>query len=149
MRERVIVLVTNVHIVKDGFSSSHVQIWDPDYEEGWVSKIWCFWTMVLEKTFEIARRSNQLILKEINPKYSLKGLMLKLQYSGPLIWRADLWEKTLMLGKIEGKRRRRWRRMRSSDDWLNGHDFEQTQGVNGQESLVCCSSWSLKELDMT
>ena len=64
--------------------------------------------MVLEKTFEIARRSNQLILKEINPKYSLKGLMLKLklQYFGHLMQRADSLEKTLILGKIEGRRRR-------------------------------------------
>ena len=65
-----------------------------------------------------ARRSNQSILKENNPKYSLEGLMLKLklQYSGHLIWRASSLEKTLMLGKIEGRRRRWWRRKR----WLHG-----------------------------
>ena len=65
-----------------------------------------------------ARRSNQSILKEINPEYSLEELMLKLklQYFGHLIWTADSLEKTLMLGKIEGKRRRGWQRMRRLDD---------------------------------
>ena len=63
-----------------------------------------------------ARRSNQSILKEINPEYSLEGLMLKLQYSGHLMRRADSLEKTLMLGKIESKRRREQQRMR----WLDG-----------------------------
>ena len=64
------------------------------------------------------RRSNQSILKEISPGYSLEGLMLKLklQYFGHLMWRADSFEKTLMLGKIEGRRRRGWQRMR----WLDG-----------------------------
>ena len=65
--------------------------------------------MVLEKTLESpldCRRSNQSILKEINPEYSLEGLMLKLQYFGHLMRTADLLEKTLMLGKIEGRRRR-------------------------------------------
>ena len=63
-----------------------------------------------------ARRSNQSILKEINPEYSLEGLMLKLQYFGHLMRRADSLEKTLMLGKIEGRRRSRWQKMR----WLDG-----------------------------
>ena len=85
------------------------------------SKNWCFWTVVLEKTLEspwTARRSNQSILKEISPEYSLEGLMLKLkhQYFGHLKWRTDSLEKTLMLRKIEGSRRRGWLRMR----WLDG-----------------------------
>ena len=63
-----------------------------------------------------ARRPNQLILKEINPEYSLEGLMVKLQYFGHLIERADLLEKTLMLGEIEGKRRRGQQRLRWLDD---------------------------------
>ena len=74
----------------------------------------------LEVSWEtwIAWRSSQLILKEINPEYSLEGLMLKLklQYFGHLMWKADLLEKTLMLGKIEGRQRRGWQRMR----WLDG-----------------------------
>ena len=69
-------------------------------------KLWC-WRRLLRVT-QNARRSNQSILKEINPEYSLEGLMLKLklQYTGHLMWRTNLLEKTLILGKIEGKRRR-------------------------------------------
>ena len=73
--------------------------------------------MVLERLFRVpwtARRLNQSILKEINPEYSLEGLMLK-PYFSHLTQRADSLEKTLMLGKTEGKRRRRWQRMRRSD----------------------------------
>ena len=85
------------------------------------AKNWCFWTVVLEKTLESPldwMRSNQSILKENSPEYSLAGLMLKLklQYFGHLMWRTDLFEKTPMLGKIEGGRRRGWQRIR----WLDG-----------------------------
>ena len=103
-----------------GFSSSQVWMWELDYKESWAPKKWCFWTVVLEKTLEspwIARKSNQSILKEISPEYSLEGLMLKLklQHFGHLMWRIDSYEKTLMPGKIEGRRRREWQRMR----WLD------------------------------
>ena len=77
-------------------------------------ELWC-WRRLLSVPWT-ARRSNQFILKEISPEYSLEGLMLKLQYFGHLMQRADLFEKTLMLGKIEGGRRRDWQRMR----WLDG-----------------------------
>ena len=101
-----------------GFSSSHVWIWELDHKEGWAPKNWRYWTVVLEKTLLrvpwTARRSNQSILKEINPEYSLEGLMLKLQHSGHLMWRPDSLEMTLMLGKIEGRRRKGQQRMR----WL-------------------------------
>ena len=100
-----------------GFSSGHVWMWELDYKECWVPKNWWFWTVVLEKTLEspwTARRSNQSILKEISPGCSLEGMMpkLKLQYFGHLMQRADSFEKTLMLGKIEGMRRRGWHKMR-------------------------------------
>ena len=96
-------------------------MWELDYKESWAPKNWCFWTVVLEKTLESplsARRSNQSILKEISPEYSLERLMLKLklQYFGPLMWRTDSLEKTLILGKIEGRRRRGQQRIR----WLDG-----------------------------
>ena len=95
-----------------GFSSSHVWMWELDYKESWPPKIWCFWTMVLEKTFE-----SPLDCKEIKPIHP-KGLLLKLKlwYFGHLMWRADSLEKTLMLGKIESRRRRGQQRMR----WLDG-----------------------------
>ena len=99
-----------------------------------------------------ARRSNQSIVKEISPGCSLEGLMLKLklQYFGHLMRRTDSFEKTLVLGKIEGRREMGRQRMR----WLNGipdsmdMEFEQVLGVDeGQGSLVCCSPWHCKKLD--
>ena len=74
-----------------------------------------------------ARRSNQSILKEVNPEYSLEELLLNLQYFGHLMQRTDSLEKTLMLGKTEGRKRRGWQRMRWMVGWhhrLNGHEFE-------------------------
>ena len=90
-----------------------------------------------------ARRSNQLILKEMNPEYSLEGLMLKLklQYFGLLMRRADLLEKILMLGKIESRRRKGAEdEMVGRHHQLKRHESEQTPGESeGQRSLVCCS----------
>ena len=111
LRSRDITLPTKVHLVKAIFSS-HVWMWELDYKESWAPKNLCFWTVMLEKTLESpldSRRSNQSILKEISPEYSLEGLMLKLklQYFGHLMRRADSLEKTLMLEKIEGGNRRR------------------------------------------
>ena len=103
-----------------GFSSSHVWMWELDYKESWAQRIdafelWC-WRKLLRVPWT-ARRSNQSILKEISPECSLEGPMskLKLQRFGYLMWRDDLLEKTLMLGKIEGERRG-WQKMR----WLDG-----------------------------
>ena len=94
-------------------------MWELAHKEGWALKIWCFQIVVLEKTQLLwtASRPDQSILKEINPIYSLEGLMLKLklQNFGHLMGRANSLKKTLMLGKIEGKRKRRWKRVR----WLD------------------------------
>ena len=98
-----------------------------------------------------ARKSNQSILKEISPEYSLEGLMLKqkLQSFGHLMWRTDSLEKTLMLGNTEG-RRRRGQQMVGWHPRLNGHEFEQAKEVgDGQGCLACCSPWGCKELDTT
>ena len=120
-----------------GFSSGHVWMWKLDNKEGWALKNWCFWTVVLEKTLEspwTARRCNQSLLKEISPGCSLEGLMLKLklQYFGHLMWRADSFEKTLMLGGIGGRRRRGQQRMR----WLDGITESLDMGLGGLRELV-------------
>ena len=97
------------------------------------------------------RRSNQSILREISPGCSLEGLMLKLklQYFGHLMQRADSFVKTLMLGKIEGGRRR-GRQMVAWYHRLNGHGLGWTLGVGDRQGgLACCGSWGCKELDMT
>ena len=98
-----------------------------------------------------ARRTNQSILKNIKPEYSLEGLILKLklQYFGHLMPRANSLEKTLKLGRIEGRRRRGQQRMRWLDGKLNGDEFEQILGDSeGQGSLVCCSPWNHKETQL-
>ena len=100
-----------------------------------------------------ARRSNQSILKEISPGCSLEELMLKLklQNFGYLMQRTDSLEKTLMLGKIEGGRRRgQGDEMVGWHHQINGHEFEKATGVgDGKGSLACYSPWSHKELDVT
>ena len=137
-----------------GFSCSHVWMWELGHKEGWAPKNWCFWAVVLEKTLEgllDCKEIKQFNPKEISPKYSLKGLMLKLkcQYFGHLMWRADSLEKTLMLGKIEGRRRRGM----TEDEMVGGASLTQWTwvwaGVDRQRSLVCCSPWGCKESDMT
>ena len=92
-------------------------MWELDYKESWVLKNWCFWTVMLEKTFQNPLDSKES-QKEISPEYSLEWLMLKLklQYFGHLMQRINLFEKTLKMGKIEGRRRMGQQRMR----WLDG-----------------------------
>ena len=111
-----------------GFSSSHVWMWELDYEEAEHRRIdafelWCWrWLLRIPWT---AKRSNQSILKEISPGCSLEGLMLKLklQYFGHLMWRGDSFEKTLMLGKIEGRRWRGWQSMKLLDGITDSMDM--------------------------
>ena len=109
------------------FSSSHIWMWESDYKESWAPKTWCFWIVVLEKTL-----GNPLDCKEIQPvhsEYSLEGLMLKLklQYFGHLMWSTDSLEKTLIIGKIEGRRRRGQQRMRCLDGITDSVDMSLSQ----------------------
>ena len=93
-------------------------------------ELWC-WRRLLRVPWT-ARRSSQSILKETSPEYSLEGLMLKLklQYFGHLMWRTNSFEKTLMLGKTEGRRRRGRQRTSQWHHWLDGHELEQALGVS-------------------
>ena len=112
-------------------------------------ELWC-WRRLLRVSWTV-RRPNQSILKEIDPEYSLERLMLKLklQYFGHLIRRAGSLEKTLMLGKIEGGRKRGQQRWRRLDGIINSTDeFEQAPGDGaGRGSLECCSPWGHKVTD--
>ena len=152
LKSRDITLSTKAHLVKamvfpvvmygcESWTIKKAEHWRIDAFE-----LWC-WRRLLRVLW--TTRSNQSILKEINPEYSLDGLMLNSQHFGHLIWRTDSLEKILMLGKIESRRKRGWQRR-----WLDGInysiEFQQALGVgDGQGNLECCSSWGHKELDMT
>ena len=146
-----------LHSQSYGFSSSHVQIWEVDHKEGRELKtdafeLWC-WRRLLTVPWT-ARRSNQSILKEINPEYSLEGLMLKLklQYFGHLMRRVNSLEKNPDGGKDcrQEEKGMTEDKMVGWHHWPNGHESEQTPGDGeGQGSLVCCSPWGRKGSDTT
>ena len=132
LKSRDITLLTKICTVKAMccfvFFSSHVLMWEFDQKESWVLKNWCFWIVVLRRLLRVpwrARRSNQPIPMEINPEYSLEGLILKLklQYFDQLMQRANSLEKTLMLEKTVGRRRRGWQRMKWLDTIIDSMDM--------------------------
>ena len=159
LKSRDITLLTNVHIVKAMVLPVVMygcEIWTKktaEHQRIDAFELWG-WRRLLRVSWKV-RRSNQAILKEINPEYSLEGLMLKLklQYFDHLMWRADSMEKIMMLGKTEGGRRSGRQRMRQlvgitdSMDMSLSKLWEMVKDREGR--LVCCSPWGHKELDTT
>ena len=148
---------TKVHLVKSyGFSSSHVWMWEVDYKESWAPKndafeLWC-WRRLLRVPW--TARSNQSILKDISPEYSLEGLMLKLMHS--VLWPPDA--KNWITGKDpDAGKDWRWEEKGTTEDGVVGwhHQLDalwvwaSSGNGDGQGSLACCSPCSCKESDMT
>ena len=155
LKSRGIILTTKVLTVKVMVFSVVLygcKSWTIKKSEHWRTdtfELWS-WRRLLRVPWT-ERRSKQSILKEISPEYSLEGLMLKLQYFGPA-------EKSQLIGEDPDARRDRGQEEKGVTEdemvrwhhWLNGHEFEQSLGDSeGQGSLMCCSPWDLKELDMT
>ena len=155
-KPRDIILPTKVHTVNAIVFPVVVygcESWIIKKAERWridAFELWC-WRR-LSRVLWTASRWNQSVLKEINPEYSLEGLMLKLtlQHFGHLMRRADSLEKTLMLGKVEGGRRRQWQRIRRLGSITNSMDMNLSKlpGDSGG-SLACCSPWGCNESDTT
>ena len=148
LKSRDSTLPTNLHIVKTGFSSSHVQMCDLDHKKGWARKNWCFWTMVLEKTLENPLDSKEI--KPVNPKRNQSWIFIGrtvAEAEAPILWPPDV--KSLQyIGKDPdaGKDWRQEEKGATEDEmvgwhhWFNGHELEQTLGdIEGQGSLACCS----------
>ena len=140
-----------------GFSSSHVWMWELDYKESWAPKIWCFWTVVLEKTPE-----SPLDCKEIQPVHPIGNQSwifigrTGIEAQTPILWPPDA-KNWLIRKDPDAGKDWRWEAKGTTDNemvgWhhqLNRHEFEKALGVgDGQGSLMCCSTWGCKELDTT
>ena len=133
-------------------------MWELDHKESWALKNWCFWTVVLEKTLESPLNCKKI--KPVNPKGKQPWKFIgrtdaeaETPILGHLMWRPSLLEKTLMLGKIEVRRRNGRQTEDEMVGWhhrLDGHEFKQALGIGDEQgSLVCCSPWGHKESDMT
>ena len=139
-----------------GFSSSHVWMWELDYKESWALKNWCFWTVVLEKTLESPLDCKEI--QSVHPKGNQSWIFIgrtDAEAETLILWPPDV--KNWLIGK-DPDAEKDWRQEKGTTEdemlrwhhWLDGHEFEQVLGVgDGQGSLVCCSPWGCKELDMT
>ena len=140
-----------------GFSKGHVWIWELDYKEGWGLKNWWFWTVVLEKTLEPPLDCKEI--QPVHPKGNKSWIFIgktDAEAETPILWSPDVknWHKRkdADVGKdwMWEEKGTTENEMVGWHHWLNGHEFEQARGVvDEQGSLVCCTSWGHKELDMT
>ena len=140
-----------------GFSSSHVWMWELDHKESWAPKNWCFWTVVLETTIKSLLDGKEI--QTVNPKGNQPWIVIRridAEAETPILWPPDAKSQLTGQDPDAGKDWRREEKGSTEDEmvgWyhqLNGHEFEQALGDDeGQRSLVCCSSWGLKKLDMT
>ena len=155
LKNRDVTLLTKLHLVY-GFSISHVWMWEWDHKEGWVPKNWRFPTVVLEMTLESSLDCKEIksaTLKANQPWIFIGRTDAKAEATifGHLMWRAHSLKKTLMLGKIKGRRRREQQRMGWLDGIIDSMDMSLSKlgDSEGQGSLACCSPWGCKESDMT
>ena len=136
LKTRDITLPTKVHLVKAGFSSDRIWMWELDYKESWVPRNWCFWTMVLEKTLDSPLDSKEI--KPVNPKGNQSWIFIGRNYAEaetPILWLPDV--KGWLIGKEHdaGKDWRQEEKGTTEDEmvgwyhWLNGHEFEQALAV--------------------
>ena len=135
-----------------GFSSSHVWMWELDHKKGWAPNNWCFWIVALEKTLNSHFCCKEI--KPVNPKGNQPWIFIgrtdveaEIQNFGHLMWRADSLERTLMLGKTEGRRRRRWQMMRWLDGIIDSMNMSLSKLGDSEEqgTLECYSPWGHKE----
>ena len=157
LKSRDITLPPKIHIVKDGFSSSRVWMWELDHKEGWAPKNWCFWTVALEKTLESPLDCKEI--EPVNPKGNQFWIFIGRTYAeveAPILWPPHV--NSQLIGKVPdaGKDWRQEEKGMTENEmagwhyWLNGHEFEQALGGGkGQGSLECCSPWGCKEWDTT
>ena len=139
-----------------GFSSGHVWMWEVDYKESWVSKNWCFWTVMLEKILESLLDCNEI--QPLHPKGNQSWIFIgrtDTEAETPIFWSLDM--KNQLIGKDpDAGKDWRWEEKGTREDkmvgwhhWCDGHEFEQAPGVgDGQGGLVCCSPWGHKESDI-
>ena len=135
----------------------YIWMWELDYQDSWMLKTWCFWTVLLEKTLESPLDCKEI--QQVHPKGNQSWIFswrtdaeAETPILGHLMWRPSLLEKTLMLGKIEVRRRNGRQTEDEMVGWhhrLDGHEFKQALGIGDEQgSLVCCSPWGHKESSM-